>query len=257
MFMLDWYAHNSRIKNVHPGEKVVFVGLCLGLSLFFSRETVSLAIILLLSAIILFYLDIPLRFYLKLLTLPLTFLLPGCLAVALEIPAATPAAGMLILPLGPFSLGFSSAGISLAANLLLRSLAALCALYFLALTTSFDQLGWLLRKAKLPPTVVELAALTYRFIFILNDTALSIYTAQATRLGYACRRNTMKSLGSLAAGLLFKSFYRSQMMHTGLLSRCYEGTFHTLETHFSISPCNWLMICGTVTALLAIAQLSL
>ncbi len=255
MFMLDWYAHNNRLKDAHPGEKAVFVFLCLGLCLFFSRETVSLAAILLLSILILFYVKIPLGFYLKLLCLPFAFLLPGCLAVALELPVM-PETAVLILPVGPFTLGIGSAGLSLAVNLLLRSLAALCALYFLALTTPFDQLGWLLRRAKLPPAVVELTALTYRFIFILYATAQSIYTAQATRLGYASRCNALKSLGSLAAGLLYKSFYRSQMMHAGLLSRCYEGTFPTLKTYYAFSPRNWLFVCGTVVLLVAMAQFS-
>ncbi|MEW5920889.1 MAG: cobalt ECF transporter T component CbiQ [Bacillota bacterium] len=255
MFMLDWYAHNSRLKTVHPAEKVLFAFLCLVLALYFSRGTISLAIIVLQGAIILFYLRIPPRYYVRLLLMPLAFLLPGCLAVALEIPAATQAAVMLTLSLGPLTLGISSGGISLAVNLLLRSLAALSSLYFLALTTPFTQLGWLLRKAMLPPSAVELAALTYRFIFILADTAQSIHTAQVTRLGYSCWRNTFKSLGSLAAGLLAKSFYRSQLMYMGLISRCYDGEFRSLEMYYRFSPGNWLLMGGVTAGLLAISRI--
>lgn len=254
MFMLDWYAHNSKLKMAHPGEKVAFTFVCLGLALYFSRATISLALIAVQSIILLFYLGIPPRFYIKLLLMPLAFLLPGCLAVALEIPA-TQAAVMLTLPLGPLRVGFNTGGIYMAVNLLLRSLAALCSLYFLTLTTPFTQLGWLLRKAKLPPAGVELVALTYRFIFVLAETAQSIYTAQAARLGYACWRNTLKSLGGLAAGLLFKSFYRSQMMHNGLISRCYDGEFPSLEMYYRFSPRNWLIMVSVVTGMLALSRM--
>jgi len=255
MFMLDWYAHNSRLRTAHPVEKALFALLCLGPALYFSREAVSLAIILLHSIIFLFYLQIPLRFYVKLMLMPLAFLLPGCLAVALELVPAQAGAMMLILPLGSLTLGISPGSFSLAVNILLRSLAALSALYFLALTTPFAQLGWLLRKAKIPAGAVELALLTYRFIFVLADTAHSIYTSQSTRLGYSCRRNTLKSLGLLASGLLIKSLERSRLMHASLVSRCYEGEFPSLETRYSFSLRNWLLIGGVTTALLALSRM--
>ena len=262
MFMLDWYAHNSRLRTAHPTEKALFALLCLGPAPYFSREVISLAIILLQSMIFLFYLQIPLRFYVKLMLMPLAFLLPGCLAVALEIVPAqagiVPAqadAMMLILPLGSLTLGISPGSFSLAANILLRSLAALSALYFLTLTTPFAQLGWLLRKAKIPAGAVELALLTYRFIFVLADTAHSIYTSQSTRLGYSCQRNSLKSLGLLAAGLLIKTLERSRLMHAGLVSRCYEGEFPSLETRYSFSLRNWLLIGGVAAALPALSRI--
>jgi cobalt/nickel transport system permease protein len=261
MFLLDWYAHNSKLHSAHPVEKALFALLCLGPALYFSRETISLAIILLQSMIILFYLQIPLRFYVKLLLMPLAFLLPGCLAVALEIVPAqtgtvTPQTGaLLVLPLGYLTLGVSPDSLSLAVNILLRSLAALSALYFLTLTTPFTQLGWLLRKAKIPAGAAELSLLTYRFIFVLADTAHSIYTSQSTRLGYSCWRNTVRSLGSLAAGLLHKSLDRSRLMHAALLSRCYEGAFPSLERRYCFSLRNWLFIGGVTAALIAFSRM--
>ncbi|HAP31596.1 MAG TPA: cobalt ECF transporter T component CbiQ [Firmicutes bacterium] len=254
MFMLDWYAHHSKLRFAHPAEKASFVLLCLGRMASGDLEAISLAIVLLQSIIILFYLRIKPRFYVKLLLMPLAFLIPGCLAVALEtIPAQ--AGAMLIMPLGSLTLGVSHDSLSLAVNILLRSLACVSALYFLTLTTTFTQLGWLLRKAKIPAGAAELALLTYRFIFVLADTAHSIYTSQSTRLGYSSWRNTLRSLGSLAAGLLIKSLDRSRLMYAALLSRCHEGAFPSLEMHYRFSLRNWLLIGGVAAALLALSRI--
>jgi cobalt/nickel transport system permease protein len=252
MFLLDWYADQSRFKNVHPGEKALFTMVCLFITLLFSREAVSLTVIMILSLLLLLVVRIPYRFYFKLLLLPFSFLFIGSIAVALETaPLASPA--LLAINLGQLSLGVTRSSLSLAINLFLRSLAAVFALYFLALTTPFSHLSWLLRRLKVPPFIIELATLTYRFIFVLAETASCIFTAQNSRLGYSSWRNAFKSLGIMAASLLVKSYHRSQMLHIALLSRCYDGEFKSLEAHYQVSPLNWLIITAFTLFLVKIA----
>jgi len=241
MFSLDWYAEQSRFKDIHPAEKAMFTAVCLFITLLFSRETVSLAVILALTLLLFLVMKIPWSLYFKLLLLPFSFLLPGIIAVALE-TAPPVSAALLTLNLGPVSLGVTRSSLSLAVNLLLRSLACVFALYFLALSTPFPHLSWLLKKMSVPTFIIELTALTYRFIFVLSETASHIFTAQSSRLGYSSWRNAFKSLGILAASLLVKTFHRSQLLYIAMLSRCYDGELRSLERHYRVSPLNWLII---------------
>jgi len=254
VFLLDWYANNSGFRNVHPGEKVLFTLVCLFLTIFFSRTGVSVSVLILTSVLLLLAARIPPRYYARLLLLPFSFLLVGSLAVALEnSPSGSHA--LLSINLGWVYLGISRNSLNLAFSLMLRSLASVSSLYFLALTTPFSELGWLLRKIKVPPLVIELAALTYRFIFLLAETSGQIYTAQASRLGYSSWKNAFKSLGTLLASLYIKSFHRSQMFHLAMLSRCYDGEFRALEMRYKVSPANWLLITGMTFFLISIGRI--
>jgi cobalt/nickel transport system permease protein len=143
----------------------------------------------------------------------------------------------------------------MALNLLLRSMSALFAIYFLVLTTPFSDLSWLLARLRVPSLFIELASLTYRFIFVLAETAANTYIAQNSRLGYSTWKNTFNSLGKLSANVLIKSWHRSQMMHNALISRCYDGEIKVLERHFHFSPKNWIFTTMAAVLFATIAHL--
>lgn len=251
MTLFDRYANTGALKGVHPGEKVCLTMACLLLTLFFSSDHVSALVFCLLSVIMLCRVKIPLKLYSRLLLAPLAFLLPGCLAVALVI---LPASGEALATLPVFSpaLGITRQSAAMAVTILLRSLAAVCCLYFLALTTPFDDLAWFLRKVRTPEAVVELAALIYRFIFVLAETGSSIYTAQASRLGFVSLGGTFRSLGALAAALYIRSYHRSRHLARALDARCYDGRFPVLDTVFGSSAANRLFIAGVVALVAAV-----
>ncbi len=248
MNLFDRYANTGALKAVHPGEKVCFAAACLLLALFFSSNHVSVAVFLIMSAVLLGRAGVPFRLYGKLVLMPFFFLIPGCLAVALvTLPAAGTA--FFVLPFFSPAVGITAQSLALAVTILLRSLAAVFCLYFLALTTPFNDLAWVMRKARTPEAVVELAALTYRFIFVLADTGARIYTAQASRLGFTSAGNAFKSLGGLAAGLYLWAYHRSRLLTFALEARCYHGRFPVLDNGFAPSAGNRLAIAGTVVLL--------
>jgi cobalt/nickel transport system permease protein len=250
--LFDSFANQSRLKHVHPGEKAVFTLTCLFLTLLFSQNLLSALIILLFSGLLTGILRIPAAVVVRLFLLPLPFLLPGVLAVALE-AAPPPEETVFVLQLRFLVLGITRDSAGLALNLGLRSLAAVCSLYFLALSTPFNDLAWLLRRVKAPVAVVELAALIYRFIFVLTRTAEQIYTAQSSRLGYLSVMHTFRSLGILAASLLLKTCHRSRTLSQALESRCYDGEFKCLNTEFRGSSGNRAIIATTTALLLCAA----
>ena len=70
----------------------------------------------------------------------------------------------------------------------LRAIAATTCLVFLSLTTPAADLLAGLRRLGLPAELVEIALLTYRFIFLIGESAIAMTHAQAARLGHATNR---------------------------------------------------------------------
>lgn len=250
-FFLERAAEKNIFKGVHPGEKALFAAVCLLLALVFSSTAVSLAVIAAVTALLLMGMKISWKLYLRLLMVHLSFLLLGLAAVALEtVPAASDP--LFAVKLGATAVGVTRHSLTLAVSLFWRAAACVLTMYFLALSTPFEELSWLLRKLKVPGTMLELMALTYRFIFVLAETAAQIFTAQNSRLGYSSWRRAFKSLGILAASLLVKTFHRSQMFYNAMLSRCYEGEMRFLEQHYRVSPSNLLFIAAFALTLVCL-----
>ena len=152
---------------------------------------------------------------------PLGFLALGCLSLAYSLDTGDGATGLTLrwLPLGWAPV------LQLAA----RSGCALSALLFLAMTTPMTDLIALLRRLKVPETLIEIMVLCYRMLFVFSDALHSTRTAQAARLGYATPRLALRSLGSLTAGLTLQIWQRAHDLHIAAQSRNNDGALRFLE----------------------------
>jgi cobalt/nickel transport system permease protein len=195
---------------------------------------------------------IPWRFYLKLLSLPLSFLLVGVLTVAVSV-VRQPGGAVYGITVFNFAVGVTAGGLSAAANLLCKSLGAVSCLYFLSLTTPMVEIISVLKKLKVPGLFIELMGLIYRFIFVMMETAERIYTAQSSRWGYASVKTSYYSLGQLASTLFIKSYHRSQMLFTTLMSRCYNGELNVVGPQYQVSRGNIAAIALIDLALAVLA----
>jgi len=72
---LDGYAHSNKLRNVNPYFKVLFAIVTMLVSLISTSPVVPLTIFLFFTFLIIFEAKIPVKFYLKFLTVPLTFAL--------------------------------------------------------------------------------------------------------------------------------------------------------------------------------------
>ncbi|MDN5347362.1 MAG: cobalt/nickel transport system permease protein [Clostridia bacterium] len=252
MLKIDQFAYTNRLRSAHPAEKFVFAALTLAICLIVSRPLISLAVILIMAGSIVLWAGIPLRFYLKLMLLPLSFLLVGIMTVAFSI-SRRPFSFLWAFTIGGFSLGITPTGLELAGNLLLKSLGAVSCLYFLSLTTPVLEILWVLKKVKTPGLFLELMLIVYRFIFVLMETAFKIYISQVSRWGYASFKTSYLSLGWLAANLFTKSYYHSQILFNALSARCYQGELRVLEMPYTFSRKNFALVALLELALLALA----
>lgn len=154
----------------------------------------------------------------RVLTLPVAFIVIGALAAAVSIGHPAPDA---VWSFGPF--WSAPASIERSVETVGRSLAAASALMMLALTTPMTDLLTAARRAKVPATMVEIAGLVYRMLFVLLDVAGNVRATQEARLGYASARIARASVASLLSATLRTAWVRAQRLGEGLEGRGFDG----------------------------------
>ena len=157
---------------------------------------------------------VPVRLWLTTAALPLGFLTSGAL--------------MLLIKVGPAGVAFAPEGLVQATQLVARAMAATFCLMFIAMTTPMADLFGGLRRLRVPPELVELALLTYRFVFLIADEAAAMTAAQRARLGHSSRRRWLRSTAMVIANLLPRALARARRMETGLAARGWQGEMRVL-----------------------------
>jgi cobalt/nickel transport system permease protein len=237
MLYIDQYVYKNKMRTSHPLERFTFAFVTIFLSVAINKPVVHVVVIAVMLGLLLFKAKIPVNVVGKLMLVPTGFLVVGVMAIAITIGFSD--TGMLVsLQLGKFFLGVTSNSLVLAGSTLLKSFSAVSALYFLILTTPMTELLYVLQLLRLPPIVIELIMLVYRFIFVFLETAFAIYTAQSARLGFINFKCSIHSFGLLFANLWGKAFLKSQALYNSLLSRGYEEELKVLNPEFKFSWTN-------------------
>ena len=174
---------------------------------------------------------VPVRLWLATAALPLGFLTSGTL--------------MLLVKVGPAGVAFAPEGLVQAAELVARAMAATFCLMFIAMTTPVADLFGGLRRLRVPPELVELALLTYRFVFLIADEAAAMTAAQRARLGHSSRRRWLRSTATVIANLLPRALARARRMEAGLAARGWQGEMRVLTTQ--------VPVCGRMLSLVLLA----
>jgi cobalt/nickel transport system permease protein len=210
---IDSYAHGNRWRQIHPGSKGLLVLFALIAALLSRHPAISLVIALCMSSLTLFGAGIPWRGYLRLLAVPLAFLLWSSL--------------LLLVTFSP--IGLNRSELPLVQLVFSRSLGALCTLLFFAVTTPLSEIAGLLRTLGVPRLFVELMVIAYRQIFLLLDAFHQIRTAQEARLGYRSFKASWRSAAELAGNILIKTVVRARHNHQALLARGYDQELRILS----------------------------
>ena len=221
--LIEQCAYGNRWRFVSPAAKAVF---CLGgfvAAFAAGRAEVAFAVATAIAAITLLGAGIPAGRYLRIALPPLGFLLLGCLSLAYSLDFADGTLVVRWLPEG------WTPPLQLAA----RSLGALAALLFLALTTPMVDLIALFRRLRVPEVLLEIMVLCYRMLFVFSEALHDTHTAQAARLGYATPRLALRSLGSLTANLTVQIWQRAHALHIAAQSRNNDGAFRFLEPQYA------------------------
>lgn len=228
MLNIDSYAYQSKLKTIAAHEKLFFTLLTLFSCFWLNSTPASIIILFVMSWLTVYKGGTPFSFFVKLMLIPISFLLLSLLTIVFTIQSTSNGL-MFSLPLFHMYVGVTSHGLLTTAALFFKAFAAVSCLYFISLSTPMVELISALRRLKCPSLLTELMALIYRFIFVLMDTAQTIYIAQNARLGYASTTLGFRSLAALISSLFIRTYKRSDLLYTALESRGYEDELLVLE----------------------------
>lgn len=241
MISIDKLAYISQLRNVNPVEKFVFSILTMILCILLNNIVYSIIVIFFMGIITVFKGTIPIVSYIKLMSVPLVFLVIGTVTIAINIIENTNDI-LFSFSILNVTLGCTKDSILMSSKIFFKALASVSCLYFLTLSTPIFEVLMVLRKMRVPKLFVELMGLIYRFIFVLLDTANMIFISQNSRLGYSTMKTGYNSLGKLVTCLFISSHKRSQDIYTAMESRCYDGEINLIENSYEISYKNILLM---------------
>ncbi|WP_213994146.1 cobalt ECF transporter T component CbiQ [Sodalis sp. dw_96] len=137
---------------------------------------------------------------------------------------------LFTIPLYYFSLDAYQEGLVFGIVLFLRIMAAVTLVAALSFSTPMIDILETLRMCKVPHTVIDIADMMYRYVFIMQDTAFTLRQAQISRLGETVSwLRRVGDTGRVAGSILIRSLDRSTRIYQAMLSRGYDEDSHELR----------------------------
>ncbi len=225
LLIIDRYAYTNKLANSNPYIKFAIVVISLGLTTIANNNYINLTIFFLMSILTILVAGIPLRKYMKILMIPMSFLLISILAILISFSTMD----IYIWSIKLFNTYIGILQSSLDESLLLatRVLGSISATFFLGLTTPLNNLVKVLKKIRLPEVMVELIVLIYRSIFIFLEELVEIRDGQELKFGYLNFKNSLKSTSLLLRTLFLRVMLRYKEMVISLECKLYNGEFKT------------------------------
>ncbi|MBH8555427.1 cobalt ECF transporter T component CbiQ [Nostocaceae cyanobacterium CENA357] len=232
---IDTLAYTNRLRWLAPEQKLLFA-IALLIITAFSHPLIQILIAIWISTWTVVYAGIPAKIYLKLVYVATLFWLTSLPALVingvniahLRLIQSDSIAGMTI---GSYYLYISNHGIEQGLTIFTRAIASLACLYFIMLTIPFTELLQTLRRIGFPVILTDLLLLMYRFIFVLLNASVELWTAQQSRGGYRTFNIGIKSLSLLIGQLLKRTLENYRQVSLSLASRGFKGEFQFWHSH--------------------------
>jgi cobalt/nickel transport system permease protein len=171
---------------------------------------------------------------------------------AIAIPAIFLTSGNVIFRVPVLQWPVSYQGLRSAAFLILRAETAATLATLLILCTLWPQLLRALRWFRIPAVVVAIAGMTYRYLFLLAQTAEEMFEAREARLIGVLEPSDRRRLAASSAGLLLaKSIQLSGEVHLAMQARGFRGEVRLLDDP-TPAPKDWLALTAFASAACAV-----
>lgn len=242
-------AGDSCIHALHPLAKLAATAVYLLCVLSLGRyEPARLAPFLFYPAVLLTLAEVPLGLVLRRTAVALPFaLFAGLSGLFFD--------RTVLLQIGGFAV--TGGALSLAV-LLARTLLCVSAVLLLAAVTPLPALTNQLRRMHVPPFLLMVFEMTYRYLGVLLEEAASLGTAYRLR-AHTEKGVALRDLGSLAGGLLLRSFDRAERIFQAMQCRGWphadtnppKRAFRRADTVFMLLACgsSVLFRCADAAAL--------
>jgi cobalt/nickel transport system permease protein len=122
-------------------------------------------------------------------------------------------------------------GLLIAALALSKASAIVVMMLILFGTNRFPVIIRALASLRVPPIVIQMVLMCYRYLFVFVSEMQRMATAMKAR-GFKKKTNlqTLKIMGNFIGVLLVRSFERTERVYDAMLSRGYTGRIRTMET---------------------------
>jgi cobalt ECF transporter T component CbiQ len=133
-------------------------------------------------------------------------------------------------------------GIRTASFLLFRAETAVSLSTLLVLTTRWAHILKALRVLRLPVVFVVILGMTYRYLFVILETALDMFESRDSRTVGVLEGSDKRRLATATVGvLLSKSYHLSADVHLAMQSRGFRGEVYMLDD-FEIRTADWFWL---------------
>lgn len=225
LLIIDRYAYTNKLANSNPYIKFAIVVFSLGLTTIANNNYINLTIFSLMVFLTTLVAGIPLKKYIKILIIPMSFLLISIIAILISYSKVD--IYMWSIKLFNGYIGILPSSLSDAILLTTRVLGSISATFFLGLTTPLNNLVKVFKKIRLPEVMIELIVLIYRSIFIFLEELVEIRDGQELKFGYSNFKNSLKSTSLLMRTLFLRVMLRYKEMVIALECKLYNGEFKT------------------------------
>ncbi|WP_373600537.1 cobalt ECF transporter T component CbiQ [Paraclostridium bifermentans] len=225
MLEIDKCAYTNSLRKFNPMYKLMISFIALIVSIITNNINLHLIIMIIISIMIIFWAKVDIKLYIRCLKIPIYFLFIGTILNLISISFENTGFLLNIKIFGIY-IGTTEFSIDNSIHILLRALSCIISIYFLILTTPFNQLIIILKKMYIPDVLIELMILTYRFIFLFLEEIKDIYKSQQLKFGYNNLKNSYNSTSLLIKVLFFRMMKKYEEMSVTLDIKLYDGKFH-------------------------------
>ena len=232
---LDYFSYCSLIRKWNSGFKVLFSWSALVFVIAADCVPVSVLTILFMGILTVWKGRIPFWEYVRLLKIPLVFILLSGFVIAFQIGGASgeavllPGGVRLCIPCFGTQWMIAKTGLVTACTLALKAFGAVSAMYMLTLSTPVGEILSVFRRIHMPALLVELMHLIYRYIFLMSDIWHLQKDAARSRMGYHNYKSAIRSFASGLSNLLVISLKRADACYDAMEARGYDGELRMLE----------------------------
>ena len=220
VYIEDLSGKRGLLQTINPIVKLFVVVFMIVASLFISSVS-YLLLVCVIPLILVMASRIPLRQFAS----RTTFIPVFAAIISLPVLFLTIGQPILTSNIGTLSLTVTLEGVQRFLLFTIRVWFCVASLSLLILSTGFERTLKLLSSLKVPPVVVQLFSLTYRYFFVSVHEAQSVLIAKEART-YIRKRTisfqALKDLGSILAALFIRTYERSERVYMAMKSRGFE-----------------------------------
>lgn len=218
---LEYYSYNSKINSWNPHLKFWYSMVLIVLGIILSNIYISISIVFICGFITIFLGKISLKKYIDFFKVPIIFLLVS--VAVININFSKNITDFYYFNVRELYIYTTDENIRKSCILFWRALSGVSSMYMLALSTTLNEIIYVMKKARTPKIIIELMYLVYRFIFIMRDSYKSMRKSIESRLGFRDYRTSLLSFGKIISNILIVSLRKSNSFYDAMESRCYNG----------------------------------